>query len=367
MIVNLSFFSRNVVRDAHFIALHYVHEPKDRLLSDICKVTRKRVLDRGDNHQTIHADTKGYEEVAAIMEGFMQRFEGVDTHNEPDSMFEEVIDLDATASSLENLETVVTLLYNAYPKLLGEKMPSQQDMEDAISWALENTVTLKHDLSFMSSNRKKNRPNSGNREGHLADQELTTDQALKTLEYFSISVSTTVVKSIMAALFNNVAAEEAKIYNHLKQSRRIQSEFHVTLIHRASSTVEPDIWTKYIDQFVQSLTTNKQENKKKEPNLGAARIRLERVVWDGRVMAFVVRILPSESHQGTDEDGGWPCANATPHITIGTASSDIKPKESNDLLRRWLEGDESQGKIWEKEVPEMKILEGTIRAVMQKR
>lgn len=357
----------NVVRDAHFVALHYVHEPKDRLLSDIRKITRKRVLDRGDNHQTIHADTKGHEEIAGIMEGFMQRFEGVDTHKEPDSNFDEVIDLEVTASSLENLETVVTHLYNAYPKIVGEKMPSQQDMEDAISWALENTVTLKHDLSFMSSNKKKKHPNAGTQGEHPADQELTTDQVLKRLEYFSIPVSTAAINPMLASLFNNATAEEAKMYNQLKQSRRMQSEFHVTLIHRASSNVDSDIWTKYLDQYVQALTTIKQENKQKEPDLGAVRIRLERLVWDGRVMAFVVRILPSESHQGTDGNGGWPCANATPHITIGTASSDIKPKESNDLLQRWLEGDESQGKIWEKEVPDMKILEGTVRAVMQKR
>lgn len=357
----------NVIRDAQFVALHYVHDPKDRLLSDIRKITRKRVLDRGDNHQTIHADTKGHEEIAGIMEGFIQRFEGVDTHNEPDSNFDEVIDLDVTATSLENLETVITHLYNAYPKLLGEKMPSQHDVEDAIAWAMENTVTLKHDLSFMGSNRKKRHPNSGNQDDRPADQELTTDQVLKRVEYFSIAASTTVINSTLAFIFSNANAEEAQMYNQLKQSRRLQSEFHVTLIHRASSSAAPGIWSKYLDQYGQALTTVKKENKQTELKLGAARIRLERLVWDNRVMAFVVRILPAKLPAGMDGDASWPSANATPHITVGTASSDIKPKESNELLGRWLEGDESQGKIWEKEIPEMKILEGTVRAMMQKR
>lgn len=357
----------NIVRDARFVALHYVHEPKDRLLSDIRKVTRKRVLDRGDNHQTIHADTKGHEVIASIMEGFLQRFEGVNTHNEPDSSFDEVINLDVTVTSLENLDTVINHLYNAYPTLLGESLPSQQDMEDAIAWAMENTVTLKHDLSFMASNRQKKHPNSGNQEESPADQELTTDQVVKKVEYFSIPVSTTAINSSLASLFNNANPKDAQMYNQLKQSRRLQTEFHVTLIHRASSSAEAGIWTKYVDQYVQTLTTTKKENKQKEPSLGPARIRLERLVWDGRVMAFVVRILPSEGQQGTSGDASWPCANPTPHITVGTASSDIKAKESNDLLRRWLEGDEGQGQIWEKEVPEMKILEGTVRAIMQKR
>ena len=231
---------------------------------------------------------------------------------------------------------------------------------------MENTVTLKHDLSFMTSSKKKHP--TGNREQN-AVEEPAIDQVLKRLEYFSIPASTTVINSTLASFFNNAGAEEAKLYHQMKQSRRLQSEFHVTLIHRASSSVEPDMWSKYTNEYMQALTrTREGENKQKEPNLGAARIRLERLVWDDRVMAFVVRILPSNGHQGADGEAScWPCANATPHITVGTASSAIKAKVSNDLLRRWLEGDESHGKIWEKEVPEMKILEGTARAVMQKR
>lgn len=356
----------SVVHEARFVALHYVHDPKDRMLPEIRKVTRKRVLDRGDNHQTIHADTKGHEEIAGIMEGFLQRFEGVDPHHEPDSNFDEVIDLDVTASSLENLETVIPHLYNAYPKLLGEQMPSHQEMEDAIAWAMDNTVTLKHDLGF-KPNRKNKQSNSRDQENRNPDHELTTDQVLKRIEYFSIPVSTTVITSLLGSLFHNASVEDAKMYKELKKSRRLQSEFHVTLVHRASSRSEPGIWSRYIDQYTQVLSTMKQENNQKELSLGAARIRLERIVWDTKVMALVVRILPSEQHQGTNGDGSWPCANATPHITIGTTSPDIKPVESNDLLRRWLEGDESQEKIWEQEIPEMKIFVGTVRVVMQKR
>jgi tRNA ligase len=44
-------------------------------------------------------------------------------------------------------------------------------------------------------------------------------------------------------------------------------------------------------------------------------------------MAIVIRIL--------DED--WTCVNAIPHITVGTRDDQVKPKESNDLLKRWLE------------------------------
>jgi tRNA ligase len=359
---------RSLKWDVRFVALHYVHEPKDRLLPEIRKVTRRRVLDRGDNHQTIHADTKGHAEVAGIMEGFVQRFEGIDIHHEPDSDFDHVIDLDATASSLQNLETVIASLYNTYPKLLGERMPSHQEMEEAAAWAMDNTVTLKHDLSFMSSNKRNKQHAPGKQQNGPAEKQvLTTDQILRKVEYFSIPASTTVINSTLASLFNQPTTEESKMYQQLKESRRLQSEFHVTLIHQAVSRAQPGMWSEYVNQFAQVLELAKTENKQKEASLGPARIRLERVVWDNRVMAFVVRILPTRPHGATDGvDIIWPCANATAHITIGTAAPNIKPKESNDLLGRWLAADESQGKIWEKEVPEMKILEGTVRAVMKK-
>ena len=361
-----------VVPTARFVALHYVHDPKDRMLNDIRKVTRRRILDRGDNHQTIHASSKGEEEIVGIMEGFLHRFQGCDTSIKPDSDFDEVIDLDVTASSLENLETVINHLYNFYPKLLGDEMPSYQDMSDAIDFSLNNTVTVKHDLSFNPKNRqvKGSRQTQGTRNDNMspAAQDLTPDQLVKRLEYFSVSVSATVINSTLSNLFAKASADEAKVYNILKHSRRLQQEFHVTLIHRASSSQKPEIWEKYSNDYLQAMTTaGTKENKQLNPSLGPARVRLERVVWDERVMGIVVRILPSEEyHPGSGTD--WPCANAIPHITIGTVSPDVKPKETNDLLARWMEGNEEGNgpKIWEKEIPGMKVLEGTVKAVMQR-
>ena len=361
-----------VVPTARFVALHYVHDPKDRMLNDIRKVTRRRILDRGDNHQTIHASSKGQEEIVGIMEGFLHRFQGCDTSSKPDNDFDEVIDLDVTASSLENLETVITHLYNAYPKLLGDQMPSHQDMAEAIDFALNETVSVKHDLSFNSNTRQAKGPRQahGARNGNMspAPQDLSPDQLVKRLEYFSVTVSTTVINSTLSQLFAKAPADEAKVYNTLKQTRRLQQEFHVTLIHRASSSQKPEVWEKYTNDYVRAMTTTGgKDSKQLNPSLGPARLRLERIVWDDRAMGIVVRILPSEQHQANSGDD-WPCANAIPHITVGTTSPDVKPKETNELLARWMDGnEEGKGlKIWEKEIPGMKVLEGTVRAVMQR-
>lgn len=46
-------------------------------------------------------------------------------------------------------------------------------------------------------------------------------------------------------------------------------------------------------------------------------------------MAIVVRI--------DDKDSTWECSNRVAHITVGTRDSTVKPKESNDMLAKWLD------------------------------
>ncbi|KIW95210.1 uncharacterized protein Z519_03794 [Cladophialophora bantiana CBS 173.52] len=351
-----------VMPNARFVALHYVHEPKDRMLDDIRKVTRQRVLDRGDNHQTIRAGSKSPEEIIGIMEGFLERFQGCDRSTIPDADFDEVIDLDVCTSSLENLETVITHLYNAYPGLLPEEMPSDEDMQAAIDYAMGSEVTTKHDLSFgkPTNGEKPHRQKMPVQSRH-EEKPLTLEQLTSKLEYFSISVPTKNIESILTSMFEHAPAEEARMYRMLKQSRRIQNEFHVTLIHRASATQDPQLWEMYADEYRKALAANDLKNKNQlTPNLGQARVKLERVVWDDRIMAFVVRVYPG------GEGPSWRSVNAITHITVGTAGPDIKPKESNDMLAQW-EAGETQGRfIHDKEVPGAVILDGNVKAVLQR-
>ncbi len=73
-------------------------------------------------------------------------------------------------------------------------------------------------------------------------------------------------------------------------------------------------------------------------------------------MCVVVRLL----------DEGWESANAMTHVTVGTAGPEIKPKESNDLLEKWLEqGAGGETGIMELEVVGHVELEGSVKAVMQ--
>lgn len=351
-----------VIPDAKFVALHYVHEPKDKLLGNIRKITQSRVLERGDNHQTIHAGSKGEAEIVGIMEGFLQRFQGCDTSQRPDSDFDEVIDLDIASSSAENLETVITHLYHAYPSIFkGREMPTHQEMDTAIDWAMNHTVTAEemHDLSGAFQGKKENKQSTNSSKQKTPEpKQLTSEECLKRLEYFGITLSTTNINSVLSNLFSDTAAEESKFYKQLKGTNRIQKEFHVTLMHRANSTTNNHTWQTYTDLYKDVL--ERQGTADRTPSLGSARLRLERVIWDDRVMGIMVRILPSSS--GTI----WGSANEYPHITIGTAGDGIKPVETNALMKRWAESDGQDNSIMSKEIPGMKEVEGAVKPVFQR-
>ena len=339
-----------VVPGARFVALHYVHDPKPQMLPKIRKVTQERIFARGDNHQTIQAGTKSRSDILSIMEGFLGRFEPVNPYAAPDDGFDEVIDLDVTASSRENLETVVSSLHKMYPTLVP-KMPSNEDLDKAIEAALSDyKPDIKHDLSFKSD--KKDRRSNANGVGAQPSQPKSK------LEYFCVKLPTNDVISTIDKLFGRESPETGRMYNQLQQTRRVQPAFHVTLIHRASAKTHPELWAHLSDIHAKSSSevSHNPSTQNSDPVLGKCRVRLERVVWDDRVMCIVVRLL----------DEGWETANSIAHITIGTAHQDIKPKESNDLLQRWMESGSLTG-IADFEVAGHVEVYGTVKAVMQGR
>lgn len=137
------------------VALNFVHS-KDSV-DKIREVTQKRVLSRGDNHQTIQAATDT-NKVLGIMEGFIHRFQELDPYQAPDDGFDLVIDLDPTQDSRDNLETTVGQLYSKYPKLFTT-MPSSDDLDEAIKVAMsEYKPDLRHEVGGSKKREKKQRP-----------------------------------------------------------------------------------------------------------------------------------------------------------------------------------------------------------------
>ena len=344
-----------IIPQARFVALNYVHDPKPEMLPIIRKVTQERIFARGDNHQTIQAGSKSRTEIIGIMEGFLNRFEPANPHSEPDDTFDNIIDLDVAASSRENLEKIVLSLHRMYPKLVQDT-PSSAQLDQAIEAALSDyKPDLKHDLSF-SSKKKENKTNRQN--GAPAKPNGTAPPKPPSLEYFAVKLPATQVLSALDMVFGNLTPENAKMYRQLQHSRRIQPSYHVTLIHRASVNSHPELWGHLSSLHAKTLSEQAQNPTTYggDQPIGKCRVLLERVVWDDRVMCFVARLL----------DEGWETANAIAHVTVGTAESDIKPKESNELLQKWME-EGTGNNISDHQVPGHVELHGNVMAVMSAR
>lgn len=83
-------------------------------------------------------------------------------------------------------------------------------------------------------------------------------------------------------------------------------------------------------------------------------------MFDDRVMAIVVRLNDQENQ-------GWQCVNSIAHITIGTRDDSVKPKESNDLLQRWVNnGANGETGIEELVFDKKEYIEGFVKGVLSR-
>lgn len=336
-----------VIPDIRFVALHYVHDPRDYMISKIRKVTRDRVLSRGDNHQTIHAGSKGQDEITSIMDGFLTRFEPLDPNDAPDSSFDEIINLDVLEDSRHNLDMVVNALHKAYPEIVPE-VPSAETLDEAIHAAMNDySVELKHDLSFKSEKKDRNAKQDRNTKQQQQQQQQTLPKRPK-IEYFAVKMPTQSIINTLETAFSSQDSKTAQFFHQLQQTRRIQPSFHITLMHRASTDSSPQLWNELMYKYEEASQKNW------DPILGDCEVKLQRIVWDGRLICIQCELL----------GGQWKTSNAFAHVTVGTAGNAIKPKESNDVLIRLdKEGVSDENGIQVLEVEGKETMWGQVKAV----
>ena len=296
---------------AILVALHFVHDASN--IDRIRETTRSRVLERGDNHQTIHAATDEAK-FLGVMEGFIDRFEPCNVFAPPDDGFDSVIDLDPTAGSRANLETVVTELRKNYPNLVKE-VPTPEQMDEAITAALGYAPTIKHNIPDRGRNNNNNRQ----------VQKQEKEQGKAPLEYMAVHVPTKDVTEVLEGAFAGRAPEENRFYMQLKQTRRVQGKFHVTLMHRASAKERPELWERYVAM--------QEEAEKGDGKIGECDVMLERV---GSLLffSFPFFLLPCKITEGLLTRDVW-CRSC---LTIGSwrSSCGCCPRRaSSSRSTRW--------------------------------
>ncbi|CAK7272328.1 tRNA ligase [Sporothrix epigloea] len=345
--------------NATMVALNFVHDDIDAIRA----VTHSRVLARGDNHQTIQAGTE-MSKVVGIMEGFIQRFEPLDASRPPDNGFHSVIDLSPTAGSRANLEVIVTQLHKLYPNFVKE-IPPADAMDAAVEAAInEYTPVLRHKIADRGKNNSPSQPPKHNQ---------PVKQAVKKrpLEYMGVHVATKEVISELERTFSHQKGASYRFFEQLQQAGRVQSHFHVTLMHRASAKERPELWAHYSKMHADAEAAAAATGSVSvmPPEIGKLEVQLERLVSDARVMAIVVRLISQNANAKADdgETQTWTCVNRVSHITVGTRDDSVKPKESNDLLVRWLnEGCTEENGIADVVFEGKPTLHGVVRGVLSR-
>ena len=259
---------RQIITDVKFnhatakiVCLNFRHDEDS--IDAVRQVTQARVLGRGDNHQTIHA-ASDKDKFIGVMESFINRFESCNPHQRPDDGFDVVIDLDPTQQSRENLETTVKELHLYFPNLVTE-VPPPEKLDDAIGAALGYKPDFRQNIPDRG---KKDKGNS--KQVHKQDQQAPKKK--KPLEYMSVNLPTELINKILESSFKGKDPQLSRFYMQLKQTRRVQNKFHVTLMHRASAKDHPELWSRYI-----ALQKEADDAGDPEGKLGDCDVMLERV------------------------------------------------------------------------------------------
>lgn len=301
-----SFLPHNT--NIQFICLDFIENSSQ----DLFDITLNRVKNRGDNHQSIKVESDGEAFVRGIMKGFLNRFEPVIIEEKPDSDFNLVINLNVTKgdSSLENAAKTLEELQGKYPQIFKET-PTNARFQEAFNEA----------LSFKTTIRKFKGP---------------TRSAKKQISpvYYALELKGT--KQLIERVDSLIEKKSIKIqesnatWQVLKESNRVQNEFHVTLSHinqaKKGTENEKKQW-----KLLESLNLAKEaKTGNKVTTKLSGDIKLTKLIWDEKIAMVLVDILRIYNEE-TGEEVDVTSSNKFPHITLGTISEEIKPFLSNKL------------------------------------
>lgn len=335
-------------------------------------LTTQRVFGRGDNHQSISAATDDRAKVTAIMKNFVTRFQPVDPQREPDSQFDCIIDLTTQGknSSRTNLETIVRTLHKKYPEIVPQ-MPTKDQLDAAFEKALAYVPEKRGIFGTSGSNDKATAAKKKSPRYFAirieppsplsaALETLAIDEGATKAEKTPVATNMiALVEELLAA--NPQAAEQCRdTWTKLKSADRVQSEFHVTLIHisqggqsssdksartyfdtlkqaweKAPAEAAPAPETADKDGFTVVKKGKKNKNKTTGPTLLPGLqtdIVLKNLYWTPTLMGVEVEIRGAGPAADKEKRVDIVTLNSHAHITIGTISSSVAAVQAGKAL-----------------------------------
>ncbi|CAB4394600.1 unnamed protein product [Rhizophagus irregularis] len=290
--------------NVRIVAIYWNHE--DRTKNEIFKITSKRVVSRGENHQSLTPKNVEYENV---MWRFLNDFQPLNSNNKIDNQFDHVIELDVANDVKTNLETVI----NELKPILGFEKPS----EDKIEKVLEEISDYKPTVRKIVGNKPPK------------------------VSFYGIKLDFN-VQEFLSDYYNKHPNEDSGIFKKLVQGERIGFEHHVTLIHSKELKIDPLDYKKKLWEQYEKICKD----------LPQVKVHINKIVFDSQIMALVVdRIVPSEI-----------CStNKIMHVTIGTVDNNVKHFQANTVCESAL-SKENQSEICVTNLENELVVDGTVKA-----
>lgn len=308
-------------------------------LATVEEVTKKRVLARGDNHQTIQLNNYGEKKVFGIMSGFWKRFQPVNPNKYPDSNFDLIINLKVSenSSSLINAKKIISQIHETYPVLIPE-LPTDSQLEEAFDKALN------YKPEYIPKIGKKSQ------EGPKIKKVRPT--------YFSAAIVDK--ESLINKIKQNLSSEPnyESLCEKLNEAK-LQPEFHITLAHVAQSKNgnerQKKLWARYMKHYennLKQISTTIHERKETLANYDPKQrekfatdgeyttFKITDIYWDNKLICAGIQFDMEESIESCviDKEGkyisGLNCTNLNPHITLAILDSDTRASYANTLCEK---------------------------------
>jgi tRNA ligase len=251
-----------------------------------------RVLARGDNHQSLRADTvtNSHEDVLWMFLTQMEELE------------DDEVDVMVAMSVEDTLEQAVNKAIDGCVRVLGVERPSKERVDEALQVAMGYAPKTK-------------KPDDWKKEK-------------ATPRYFGLLPEVDLVDILSPRLSPQDC--DTSFWEDLLAKGRVTKRPHVTVVHRNSLPGASDLWE-------QCMRLHRMQS----PPL--FKFHLGHIVWNKRVMAVTVEDIEPASADGADSAKEFISnlphdVRERLHITVGTKDANVPAIEAKTLIEDWRKG-----------------------------
>ncbi|KAF8893696.1 RNA ligase-domain-containing protein [Gymnopilus junonius] len=302
------------------LALNWSLDKPPAMIHRICG---DRVEQRGENHQTLRADTsKSHEDVIWM---FINNTEEL-TASEVDDIIEMEVE--------EDLEQAVRRAVKGVAKALELEMPSEEKIQEgieAVGW---------YEPKTKKPDEKKKETKKGKVAGSASGA-----------RYFGLLPEVDLIELLDERMQKDDVDEGMRqLWAKLKEGGRVTKRPHVTIVHKNSMETEKPLWDRCA--ALHAVT----------PAPPLFKGKLKTVLCNDRVMALTAEdfVLVQGSANGQNQEGADFVSKLAHevrqrlHITVGTKAADIPAVEAKALVEGYRKGVEDGVKVLQLEGVEFK-------------